>query len=108
MTPDEPTIELSRCEACSARFLPTDGSCPRCGSTDVRPYSSPVLGTVLAATELIYPAEGWHAPHRLALVELSESVRLFAILDGPLPATGDLVSVRRENSVYRASTEPGK
>ena len=108
MTPDEATIELSRCEGCSARFLPTDASCPRCGSTDVRPYSSPVLGTVLAATEVTSPAEGWHAPHRLALVEMPESVRLLAIVDGPLPAVGDLVSVRRENEVYRASTEPGR
>jgi uncharacterized OB-fold protein len=100
------TIELSRCEACSARFLPTDGSCPRCGSTDVHPYASPALGTVLAATELTSPAEGWHAPHRLALVEVPEAVRLLAIVDGPLPTAGTLVSVRKDGEVYRARSEP--
>ena len=106
MTDEPPPLELSRCEACRSRFLPTDGACPRCGSTDVRPYSAPALGTVLAATELTAPAEGWHAPHRLALVEVPEAVRLLAIVDGPLPARGALVAVRRDGEVYRARTEP--
>jgi len=101
------TLEFSRCEACRSRFLPTDGgACPRCGSTEVAPYRAPALGTVLAATELAYPSEGWQAPHRLALVEMPESVRLIAIVDGPLPSARALVSVRRDGAVYRASTEP--
>jgi uncharacterized OB-fold protein len=100
-------LELSRCEACRSRFLPTDGPCPRCGSPDVRPYSSPALGVVLASTELTNPAEGWTSPHRLALVELPESLRLLAIVDGPLPAPGTVVSVRRDAGVYRARSEPG-
>jgi uncharacterized OB-fold protein len=100
------TIELSRCEVCRARFLPTDGACPKCGSTEVHPYASPALGTVLAATELTSPAEGWPSPHRIALVEMPESVRLFAIVDGSLPGAGTVVSVRREGEVYRARTEP--
>ena len=100
------TLELSRCESCRARFLPTDGACPRCGSSDVRPYSAPSLGIVLAATELTAPAEGWHSPHRLALVEMPEAVRLLAIVEGPLPASRTVVSVRREGAVYRARTEP--
>ena len=106
MTANGEVLELSHCEACGARFLPTDGACPRCGSTRIQAYSSPALGTVLAATELTSPAEGWHAPHRLALVEMPEAVRLFAIVDGPLPTAGDLVAVRREGEVYRARTEP--
>ena len=100
-------LEFSRCEACRSRFLPTDGgACPKCASTDVTAYQAPALGTVLAATELAYPPEGWEAPHRMALVEMPESVRLLAIVDGPLPSARALVSVRREGSVYRASTEP--
>jgi uncharacterized OB-fold protein len=106
VTPTTDTIVLSRCTACTARFLPTDGACPRCGSADVHPYDSPALGTVLAATELTSPAEGWPAPHRLALVEMPEAVRLLAIVDGPLPTAGTLVSVRRDGEVYRAGTEP--
>lgn len=99
-------LELSRCETCRSRFLPTDGPCPRCGSVDVRAYSAPALGAVLASTELTTPAEGWPAPHRLALVELPESVRLLAIVDGSLPAPGTVVSVRRDGGVYRARAEP--
>jgi len=107
MTPELESIELSRCDSCEARFLPTEGSCPRCGSTSVRSYTAPSLGTVLAATEMTSPAEGWHAPHRLALVELAESVRLFAIVEGPLPSAGTVVAVRKDGEVYRARTEPG-
>ncbi len=101
------TLELSRCGACRARFLPTDGACPKCGSTDLHPYATPALGSVLAATELTSPAEGWPVPHRLALVEMPEAVRLFAIVDGELPTAGTVVSVRRDGEVYRARTEPG-
>jgi uncharacterized OB-fold protein len=104
--PPEP-LTLARCAACHARFLPTDGPCPRCGATDVAPYSSPPLGVVLAATEVTTPAEGWKPPHRLAIVEMPQSVRLLAIVDGPVPAAGDVVSVRRDGEVYRARTEPG-
>ncbi|MGA8543187.1 MAG: zinc ribbon domain-containing protein [Thermoplasmata archaeon] len=100
------TLELSRCEMCRARFLPTDGACPKCGSTDIRSYGAPPLGTVLAATELSAPAEGWHSPHRLALVEMPETVRLLAIVEGPLPTRGTVVTVRREGEVYRARSEP--
>ena len=103
----EATLELSRCENCRARFVPTDGACPRCGSTDVRPYPSPALGAVLASTELTNPPPGWTAPHRLVLVELPESVRVLAVVDGPLPAVGAVVAVRQDGPLYRASSEPG-
>ncbi len=102
------TIELTRCTSCHARFLPTDGPCPRCGSSDCSPYSVSVLGNVLAATELHYPASGWHAPHRLALVEMADAVRVLAIIEGGLPSPGDLVEVRREGDVYRARPEPAQ
>jgi uncharacterized OB-fold protein len=102
------TLELSRCEACQSRFLPTDGACPKCGSTNIQPYTVPALGAVLAATELTAPAEGWHSPHRLALVEMPETVRLLAVVEGDLPTAGTVVSVRKDGDVYRARTEPGR
>jgi uncharacterized OB-fold protein len=102
----EVPIELSRCETCRSRFVPTDGPCPRCGSTDVKPYPSSDLGAVLASTEMTNPPPGWNPPHRIALVELPESVRLIAIVDGPLPAPGSVVAVRRDGAVYRATAEP--
>jgi uncharacterized OB-fold protein len=100
------TIELSRCLSCQARYLPSDGPCPRCGSSDSQLYLSPALGVVLAATELVHPAAGWEAPHRLALVELPEAVRLLAIVEGALPSAGAVVVVRRDGELYRARTEP--
>ena len=100
------TIELGRCEACHSRFLPGDGACPRCGSTDTVAFAATAVGKVLVATELMYPASGWTAPHRLALVELPDAVRLLAIVDGPAPAPGALVEVTQDGDVYRARPEP--
>lgn len=100
------TIELTRCQACHTRFLPTDGPCPKCGSSDCVPYPVSAVGKVLAATELHYPASGWHAPHRLALVELTDAVRVLAIVEGSLPVAGALVEVRRDGDVYKGRPEP--
>ncbi|HYA71404.1 MAG TPA: hypothetical protein VEH28_08590 [Thermoplasmata archaeon] len=100
------TIELMRCQACHTRYLPTDGPCPRCGSSDGVAFSAPAVGKVLAATELQYPAAGWKAPHPLVLVELSDAVRVLAIVEGPLPSNGALVEVQRHEDVYRARPEP--
>lgn len=99
-------LELSRCGSCQARFLPTDGPCPKCGSSEKSSYRAPPIGKVLAATELLHPSAGWESPHRLALVEMSESVRLLAIVDGPLPSAGAVVMVHQDGEVYRAKTEP--
>jgi hypothetical protein len=54
----------------------------------------------VAAVELSAPAAPWPAPHRLALVELEESVRLLALCPGPLPARGDRVRVTRDGGRY--------
>jgi len=99
-------IELVRCEACHSRFLPSDGPCPKCGSRNCVAYSTSAVGRVLVATELQYPATGWTAPHPLILVELSDGVRVLAIGEGPLPAVGALVEVRRDQELYRARAEP--
>jgi uncharacterized OB-fold protein len=106
MSPAPETVELARCEACQARFLPTDGPCPRCGSTSIRPYAADALGKVVAATELTSPSAGWSSPHVLAFVELPDAVRILAVVDGAVPAVGTVVAVRREGEVYRARTEP--
>ncbi len=99
-------LDLARCESCHTRFLPADGPCPKCGSTHCVPYSSSGVGKVLASTELLYPAAGWSAPHRLVLVELADAVRVLAIVEGSLPAAGAVVEVHRDGDVYRARPEP--
>ncbi len=106
MSGADETITISRCGSCQAHFLPSDGPCPRCGSTDIRAVEVPALGQVLVATELAYPAAGWTAPHVLALIEIAEGVRVLAIVEGPTPARETVVSVRRDGPVYRARSEP--
>ncbi|MCI4352797.1 MAG: hypothetical protein L3K14_05345 [Thermoplasmata archaeon] len=56
---------------------------------------------MLAATELSAPATGWTSPHRLALVEIAEGIRLLAVVSRELPAVGDEVTIALEGSVYR-------
>ena len=100
LRPDD--IELSRCSACQAAFLPSDGPCPRCGGLSRAPLSVASTGTVLASTEVVYPATGWESPHRLAFVEVSEGVRVLAIVEGDLPSRGSKMNVRADGAIYRA------
>jgi uncharacterized OB-fold protein len=106
MTEEPAAITLGRCDSCSARFLPTEGPCPRCASVATQSYSVPGLGAVLAATELVNPPPRWTSPHRLALVEVADGVRLLGVVDASLPAPGDMVSVRRDGEIYRVRGEP--
>ncbi len=99
-------LGLSRCSACQAAFLPSDGPCPRCGGWSRASLSVPSTGTVLASTEVVYPATGWESPHRLALVEVSEGVRVLAIVEGDLPSRGSRMNVRADGATYRARISP--
>ncbi len=95
-------LALSKCTVCHARFVPLDGPCPRCAAVATEPYTTPAVGVVLASTLLEVPPAGWPAPHRLALIEVEDGVRLLAIVDGELPAPGAFAEVRREDGRYRA------
>lgn len=106
MTGAPPPLSLSRCASCRNLYLPTPGPCPRCGARDAAPEGCPGLGVVLAATELSNPPEGFAAPHRLALVELMESARLLAIVDGPLPVMGDTLELFWQHDQLHARATP--
>jgi uncharacterized OB-fold protein len=95
------TLEMSRCSSCHAEFLPRPGPCPRCGSLQIESVALPARGTVRAATELSAPATGWNAPHRLALVEIAEGIRVLCVVNGPLPSTGATVQVMQDGAIYR-------
>ncbi|HXQ93637.1 MAG TPA: hypothetical protein VN864_00485 [Thermoplasmata archaeon] len=97
------TIAIVRCEHCHGRFLPPGGPCPRCGSSELVSGTIPAKATVLAATELLAPAAGWPNPHRLAIVEGAESVRILAIVPGELPAPGAVVGVARVGDRYEVT-----
>jgi uncharacterized OB-fold protein len=102
---EAPPLRIVRCGHCHGRFLPRTGPCPRCGSTELTDAEIPGRAAVLAATELLAPAAGWDAPHRLAIVEASESVRILAIVRGPLPTVGAVVAVRRSGELYEVMAE---
>lgn len=100
------TFEVTGCDQCHNRFAPRPGPCPRCGSARLSPVHLSPMGTVLAATQLEVPPVGWPSPHRIALVELAESVRTLALVDGELPAIGATVRVRRDGQRVRAALTP--
>jgi uncharacterized OB-fold protein len=111
MTSGPPDLTVMRCSVCSHVSLPGDGPCPHCGAQDLRPISVAPQATVIAATELLSVATGWTSPHRLAMVEVPQGVRLLAIVNGNLPAIGSRVDVTMENGLYhvtaRLSDPPG-
>jgi uncharacterized OB-fold protein len=91
---------VSSCTSCHGRFLARDGPCPRCGSSAILPLELPALGVIVAAVELVAPAAPWPSPHRIALIELEDSVRVLALCPGPLPAIGERVEVVRDRDRY--------
>jgi hypothetical protein len=101
---DPVAILVARCGTCHGRFLPRPGPCPYCGSREVTPEPVPPEGRVLAATELASPMAGGPAVHRLALVELAQSVRILALVDGPLPLIDSVVAIHRDGAVYRVGS----
>ena len=96
-----PDLVISHCPSCMLRYLPRAGPCPKCGMTEVQPLAIPPRGRVVAATELTSPSPGWPSPHGIALVELAQGVRLRAIVAGPLPDSGAVVTVTRDGETYR-------
>lgn len=102
MTEPSGALVLTRCDSCHGRFLPADTPCPRCGSTHTQAYPVPPLGRVMAATELTAPAPGWTSPHRLALVEVADGVRVLAISGEFSLGPGDAVELELDGGVYRA------
>jgi uncharacterized OB-fold protein len=87
-----PPIRVSRCDSCHSRFLPRPGRCPRCGSEDVHPQEISPRAIVLAVTESSAPPPGWENPHRLALAEAADGVRLLVVVDA-LPEVGSAIFV---------------
>ncbi|HKV90752.1 MAG TPA: zinc ribbon domain-containing protein [Thermoplasmata archaeon] len=96
---------VQRCAHCQGRFLPRPGACPRCGSRELVEDGIPAAGVVLAATELLAPAAGWPAPHRIAIVEAAEQVRVLGVVRGAVPAPGDRLTIRRSGEIYELSAE---
>lgn len=104
MSPTPRALEVARCPACRTSLLPRVGPCPRCGAAQLVPHQLPPRAIVLAATELLHPPAGWSSPHRLALVELAEGVRVLARVEGPVPRPGDEVVVEPVEGRFQIRT----
>jgi len=105
VTPSDPPAVLAAvaCASCPTVYLPRPGPCPVCGGTARTPRTIPAEAVVLAATELSTPAEGWPAPHRIALVELAGGIRvLVEWATARLPEPGRPVRVEVADGRYRA------
>lgn len=92
-------IDVLICPAGHGTFLPPRRICPDCG-IGVEPATRSGASTILAATELASPAEGWTAPHRLVFAELDGGGRLLALATD-LPEVGAHGNVeRRADGLY--------
>jgi uncharacterized OB-fold protein len=100
--PDSEELLVRICGSCAALYLIRPGPCPVCGGSESRAGTLPGVGRILAATELAIPAEGWTAPHRIALVEIAEGIRaLVEWMGADLPHEGDTVGVRLHEGRYQ-------
>ncbi|MCI4341929.1 MAG: hypothetical protein L3K11_06135 [Thermoplasmata archaeon] len=95
-----PGLLVAGCRSCHSRYLPRPGRCPRCGSDEVGPQRISNQASVLAATEVSTPPAGFAPPHRLALLEAADGVRILALVHGALPEPGDSVAVVRDGAQY--------
>jgi len=107
--PDPPEgLAALACDSCPAVYLPRPGPCPVCGGVSRTPRRVSGKATVLAATEISAPAEGWAAPHRIALVELAGGIRvLVEWTTDPRPEPGAEAWVELSEGRYRARPASG-
>lgn len=82
---DGDTVRLvgSRCPACGAVAFPGRLVCAECGARDLDAHALSGTGTVHAATRLDTPPAGFEPPIVVAVVDLDEGPRTFALLAGP-------------------------
>lgn len=84
-----------RCEHCR-RFSLKEGRCPFCGSPIMVETEMPRKGRIVARTEISVAPGGFSPPYTVALIELSNGLRIMGVFEGE----GEKVefSEARENS----------
>lgn len=76
----------SRCERCGAIAFPPRQVCGQCGSRDQSAATLAGRGVVVSTTHVVTPPAGFDQPIDVALVDLAEGPRLFALLTAPAVA----------------------
>ena len=83
--PDDPQLIGGRCTACAAVTFPLQGSCARCGSTEVVEHLLPRRGTLWTfTTQEFLPKEPYAGgetmetfrPYGVGMVQLGDEVRV--------------------------------
>jgi uncharacterized OB-fold protein len=73
----------SRCESCRAIAFPPRQVCGQCGSRDQSATTLAGNGVVVSTTHVVTPPAGFDEPIDVALIDLAEGPRLFALLTAP-------------------------
>ena len=70
----------SRCEACAEVAFPARHVCGQCGGRSLSAMKLAGRGSVVASTRVDTPPTGFDHPITVALVDLAEGPRVFALL----------------------------
>jgi uncharacterized OB-fold protein len=73
----------SRCESCGAIAFPARNVCGQCGRRELSPVTLAGRGSVVSSTHVVTPPAGFERPIEVALVDLAEGPRVFALLTAP-------------------------
>ncbi|MCS7011750.1 MAG: Zn-ribbon domain-containing OB-fold protein [Anaerolineales bacterium] len=70
------------CVHCNEKFFPPRQICPRCGQTEMKPYTFSGRGEVYSFTTIYEPPDGYeeNVPYTVALVRLEEGTLVTAQL----------------------------
>ena len=88
----------SRCAACGDVAFPPRHVCGACGRRDLEGVLLTGHGSVVSSTHVATPPAGFDRPIDVALVDLEEGPRVFALLTAPTP---DGASVHAVPAVVR-------
>jgi uncharacterized OB-fold protein len=73
----------SRCEGCGVVAFPARHVCGQCGSRELSSMTLAGSGSVVSTTHVITPPAGFDQPIDVAIVDLAEGPRMFALLTAP-------------------------
>jgi uncharacterized OB-fold protein len=73
----------SRCESCGAVAFPARQVCGECGGRDLLTKTLTGGGRVVSTTHVVTPPAGFDSPIDVAIVDLQEGPRVFALLTQP-------------------------
>lgn len=83
----------SRCESCGAVAFPPRHVCGECGGRQLSPMTLAGRGTIVSTTHVLTPPAGFDQPIDVAVVDLTEGPRVFALLIGRASPASEVQAV---------------